>query len=212
LDSKIDKPSHKLRDKLGRAKVDPHLENSIQDRDIAFIVDNGTTMVKHWEDVLFTLETLYMKLDGLDKNGLDLIFTDRDKSNCNKESLKRSNGRTALVRAMNEAQPTAPNDFDEKVRTNMREVLSPVFQKFLAGRQNRRMTLIILTDGMWEGSNREEGVAEKIADFYKSWHGKWRVVEDRWFSIQFVSFGSDEAALHRLRILGDELAAKYNIP
>jgi hypothetical protein len=69
-----------------------------------------------------------------------------------------------------------------------------------------------LTDGMWEGSIREEGVADKIADFYKSWHDKWRVVEDRWFSVQFVSFGNDIAALHRLKVLDDELASTYEIP
>jgi hypothetical protein len=212
LNAKIDKKSHKLRDKLGLAKVDPLLENYIKDRDIAFVVDNGTTMAQHWRDALFTLETLYLKLDGLDENGVDLIFTDRAKTKHGREELKRSWGRAALVKGMNDAQPAPPNGFDERVRTNMREVLSPIFQKFLTSRQNKRMTLIVLTDGMWEGSIREEGVADKIADFYKSWHDKWRVVEDRWFSIQFVSFGNDEAALHRLQVLDDELAATYKMP
>jgi hypothetical protein len=212
LNAKIEKTSHKLRDKLGFAKVDPVLENHIKDRDIAFIVDNGTTMVQHWQNVLFTLETLYLKLDGLDKNGVDLVFTDRGKSNNNKDELKRSSGRTALVRSMNEARPTTPNEFEDRVRTNMREVLSPIFQKFLESHQDKRMTLIVLTDGMWEGNNKEEGVAQKIADFFKRWQNRWGVVEDRWFSIQFVSFGNDETALHRLQVLDDEMEDTYKIP
>ncbi|TID14705.1 Protein kinase domain-containing protein isoform 1 [Venturia nashicola] len=212
LDAKIEKTSHKLREKFRKIKVDPHLENYIKDRDIAFVVDNGTTMVEHWKDVLFTLETLYLKIDGLDKNGVDLRFTDRNKSNCNKAELKKSGGRTMLVRSMNKAQPLAANMSDERVRTNMKEVLSPILQKFFASRQNKRMTLIVLTDGMWEGSVTEQGVAEKIRDFYKSWHDMWHIVEDRWFSIQFVSFGNNAAALHRLQVLDDEMGVIYKIP
>lgn len=212
LDAKIGKTSHKVRDKLGLVKADPLLESYIENRDIAFVVDNGTTMEQHWSDVMFTLETLYLKLDGLDENGVDLMFTDRAKSIYNKKELKKSWGRTALVRSMNEAQPAAPKQHEERVRTNMREVLSPIFQKFLSSRQNKRMTLIVLTDGMWEGSYREEGVAEKIADFYKRWHNASRVVEDRWFSIQFVSFGKDKVALNRLQVLDDDMGAIYEIP
>ncbi|KAE9961977.1 hypothetical protein BLS_001043 [Venturia inaequalis] len=212
LDAKMEKKSHKIRDRLGRVKADPHLENYIKDRDIAFVVDNGTTMVPHWKDVLFTLETLYLKLDGLDENGVDLIFTEKAKTMWNKAELKKSWGRTTLVRHMNEAQPVAANTSDERVRTNMKEVLSPIFQRFFTSRQNKRMTLIVLTDGMWEGSIREEDVAEKIRDFYNSWHEKWHVVEDRWFSIQFVSFGDNEAALRRLQVLDDDMGAIYKIP
>lgn len=212
LDAKMERTSHKIRDKFGLVKVDPHLENYIKDRDIAFVVDNGTTMVQHWKDVMFTLETLYLKLDGLDKNGVDLTFTNRSKQMWNKAELKKSWGRATLVRHMNEAQPVAANTCDERVRTNMKEVLSPIFQKFLTSRQSKRMTLIVLTDGMWEGSIREEDVAEKIRDFYNSWHDKWHVVEDRWFSIQFVSFGYNEAALRRLQVLDDDMGAKYKIP
>lgn len=54
------------------------------------------------------------------------------------------------------------------------------------------MTLIVLTDGIWEGSQREEAVADRIADFYKVWHQKWQGAEDRFSSIQFVSIWADE--------------------
>ncbi|QDS74920.1 hypothetical protein FKW77_004200 [Venturia effusa] len=212
LDAKLETTSHKLRNRFGKIKVDPLLENYIKDRDIAFVVDNGTTMGAHWQDVVFTLETLYLKLDGLDENGVDLIFTDRAKSACNKNELKKSSGRTLLVRSMYDAQPAAPDAIEERVRTNMKEVLSPIFQRYLTSRQNKRMTLIVLTDGVWEGSTTEEGVAEKIRDFYQSWHGKSRVVEDRWFSIQFVSFGDNATALRRLQVLDDDMAAIYKIP
>jgi hypothetical protein len=212
LDAKIERKSHKMRDMFGLVKVDPLLRDYIQNRDIAFIVDNGTTMAQHWEPVQLTLETLYLKLDGLDKNGVDLVFTDRAKSNNNKEQLMRSSGYKTLAQSMIEAQPGAPNEFDDRVRTNMREVLSPIFQKFLASPQDKRMTLIVLTDGIWEGSNKEEGVAQKIAEFYKIWQTRWGEPEDRWFSIQFVSFGNDLAALRRLQVLDDELKDTYNIP
>lgn len=205
LNAKVETKSHKFWAKFGfPSKVDSLLESYFKNRDMTFVV-NGTSMAQHWPNVLFTIETLYLKLDGLDKNSIDLFFTDRKKSSQNKEDLKRSWGRTSLLRSMNEAQPAAPNAYDERVRTNMREVLSPIFQKFMASRRDRRMTLIVLTDGVWEGSNNEDGVAQKITEFYKKWQLKGRVVEDRWFSIQFVSFGNDEAALHRLQVLDGEL-------
>lgn len=79
--------------RFGRTKKDSYLKNFVTDRDMVrdcisrrfacilidlqqkFIVDNGTTMRPFWKVATFVLETLTMKLAGLDDDGLDLVFT-----------------------------------------------------------------------------------------------------------------------------------------
>ncbi|KAF2811553.1 uncharacterized protein BDZ99DRAFT_518812 [Mytilinidion resinicola] len=185
---------------LTPTKKDSILKLYIKNRDIKFVVDNGTTMLPFWDVATFVIETLTMKLAGLDDDGLDLVCTLGDISLENEKGLHApSNFRNA----MNRARPSS--DGDEK--TDMRETLEDIFEDYLTSRKaakDRKMTLIVLTDGIWKGSVPPESVGAKIEEFVKQLH----TLKDRAFSIQFIRFGDDEEAIERLRRLDDDLPKK----
>ncbi|RWA06079.1 hypothetical protein EKO27_g9026 [Xylaria grammica] len=69
-------PKTRLRvNPLRRPREDEFLSNFIKDRDIKFIVDNGTSMEQHFKNAKFALLVLAEKVAGSDYDGVDLIFT-----------------------------------------------------------------------------------------------------------------------------------------
>ncbi|EXJ80449.1 serine/threonine protein kinase [Capronia coronata CBS 617.96] len=204
-------------------KKDAHLKNVIKDRDIytksqsvqEFIVDNGPTMWPFWDVATYVLETLAMKLAGLDDDGLDLVFTIGDKYNLrNAKSWKTASlFRKAMKGAAPGPLPTAAagngqNETQEVLlRTDMTAVLGRVFDDYLETNRKRPMTLLILTDGLWLGSVKEDVVEKKIVDFVR----KLNSMEPRRFSIQFISFGDHPDAIRRLEGLDDEMEKRFGI-
>ncbi|KAI8211298.1 hypothetical protein K4K48_008698 [Colletotrichum sp. SAR 10_66] len=85
----------------------------------------------------------------------------------------------------------------------MATTLLKVFDKY--DNHRKKQTLIILTDGLWEGSDTLNDVETTISEFIKNLKKDLRKSQLRWFTIQFVSFGSDDRALQRLQSLDDEL-------
>jgi hypothetical protein len=79
----------------------------------------------------------------------------------------------------------------------------------------RKFTLIVLTDGLWEGNR--DAVRKYIKTFMRQAHKRWaanlaatkdKTSKDnhRPISIQFVQFGSDLEAFLRMRQLDNGLA------
>jgi hypothetical protein len=205
---------------LSATKKDAGLKKYIRNRDIVsspipsislrsysaqkFVVDNGTTMLPFWNVATYVLETLAMKLAGLDDDGLDLSFTLGDTTLENEKGLQAPvNFKSAMVNAK-------PSSGGVEEKTDMRETLSEIFEEYLENKnagKARQMTLIVLTDGIWKGSVSPEGVEEKIAEFL----GNFGTLKDRAFSIQFVRFGDHADAIERLRRLDDEMPKKFGI-
>lgn len=171
-------------------------------------------MDDEWPEASFLLETLAMKLEGQDKNGMDLHFT-RGQS-CLRDCKKHSKFKDK----MNEEQARPMKG----VHTDLSESLGKILQRYLddlkrgmaimTGIRNiKKLTLIVLTDGKWEGMGDREEIFRLIADFGKDMQtitkGKLLTMEDklekRRVTIEFVQFGNDADATARLRRLDNDL-------
>jgi len=172
------------------------------------VVDTAASMHEFWDDVSFVCLTLTMKLAGLDKDGLDLIFTGNQSFNVKMAGFKAAERfKTALRRA----KPMQSYHGVPAVETDMATTLGEIFDEYLTNDRRKRMTLLVLTNGRWERNRDNRLVEETIADFVKKLNEERRT-EKRRFTIQFISFGSDPTAIARLKSLDDELERQYNIP
>ncbi|OCL07958.1 hypothetical protein AOQ84DRAFT_377203 [Glonium stellatum] len=194
---------------FGRTKKDQYLKKFIKKRDIKFVVDNGTTMLPFWEAASYVLETLVMKLAGLDDDGLDLLFTIGEDHNI--DNAKGIYAPSRFKKAMEAARPAEPTSPGLRDKTDMAATLGEIFDEYLRNHK-KKMTLIILTDGIWEGSVRPKSVENKIASFLRQLLKSLGTMEDRRFSIEFISFGNDEKGMLRLHRLDDELEREFKIP
>ncbi|KAK1496617.1 hypothetical protein CTAM01_08255 [Colletotrichum tamarilloi] len=164
---------------------------------IIFVVDNAATMKSHWEDVKITVLTLAMMIGTLDKNGLGLVFTLGSDNN-----VFEAKGRK-MPSKFPQSLSNAYQNIDDRSRTDMATTLARRFDAYK--NYSKMQTLLILTDGLWEGSNLTDNVVHLITQFVEGLKKKVGKRERRWFSIQFISFGKSKAALERLRKLDDEL-------
>ncbi|KAI8626710.1 hypothetical protein F5Y19DRAFT_478195 [Xylariaceae sp. FL1651] len=185
---------------------DSYLNLFIENRDIKFVVDNGISMMEHWENAKKSLQVLAEKVAAFDDDGVDLIFTF---ANHELGCQKVKNPYWKFGKAMDQARDLIPPNSHKPLATDMAKTLGEIFDEYRKNRQQRRMTLIILTDGMWEGSVQPNEVEKKIALFIKDAKSN-NTFEDRRFTIQFVSFGN--SATDRLTALDDGMEEKYSIP
>ena len=163
-----------------------------------FLVDNAISMVDHWYEVTYLLETLVRKARGQDPDGMDLHFTNGSLN------LEGNDNATAFVDKMREARP------QQAVLTDMVKSLSEILNHYLmqVEREKRNprftakdVTLVVLTDGLWGGNKKKEAVRDKIKEFLERLAHLGRNFKHRPFSIEFVQLGSDEEANARLRYL-----------
>lgn len=161
-----------------------------------FLVDNAGSMRPHWSNAKYLLETLLLKVAGQDEDGIDLTFTS------GKAEVQHGKSKSEFLKAMKraEAQPSL------QIRTDMKKPLGEIFQIYLNSRKwgNRKLTVIVLTDGKWDGMEDKNGVDAKIITFAKQLD-KIGGLEDRPVSIQFIQFGNDPDATSRLRRLDNHL-------
>ena len=162
-----------------------------------FVVDNAASMVQHWADATKVLVTLAMKIGPLDEDGLDLVYTIGQ--DLGLQGVKGWD----IVKKFENSMECAGREILPRYTTNMRETLQRLFDKYQ--NMNKKMTLIILTDGLWQGCVSEGDVEKLIVRFITDLGEKLKKWETRWFSIQFVSFGDDEPALKRLQKLDDNM-------
>ena len=162
-----------------------------------------------WEAATFVVETLAMKLAPLDKDGLDLVFTIGQQ-----KPLNTSGSFAAKVfgRHMQENKPRVPHTADEERKTDMTETFGIVFADFLKSRKSKRMTLLVLTDGLWRGSRPEQPVERKIANLVRRALSGGDNMEERRLSISFIRFGDYPDAIRRLTSLDDDFSSKYEVP
>jgi hypothetical protein len=182
-----------------------------------FLVDNGETMDPFWFEAQYLLETLVMKAHHIDTDGMDLMFTSGP------ITVKNSDKVDDFTKAMENpsAQPS------KGVKTDMAMALANIFDQYLAeineqkgqkekgfffkrGKEKKvkELTLIIFTDGIWNGLRDKDEVTEKIVAFITKLQTRTDSLKDRRFSIQFIQFGDDAAATFQLQHLDDDMPDK----
>jgi hypothetical protein len=154
-------------------------------------------MKPHWAVATQVLITLAMKIGPLDKDGLDLIYTIG--SNYNRKEVTG----WAIPKTFRNSMQSSGEEINHMYKTNMKETLEKIFDRYTD--TSKKMTLIVLTDGLWEGCANNDDVEKLIASFLTKLKPRLKKWESRWFSIQFVSFGENEPALDRLRNLDDNM-------
>ncbi|KAL9633797.1 MAG: hypothetical protein Q9204_003254 [Flavoplaca sp. TL-2023a] len=176
-----------------------------------FLVDNGESMKQHWAWAKALLITLVEKAAGQDENGLDLSFTLGKEKLENKKSIS-----SKWEKRMREAEPM------NEARTNMKGPLNEILSEYLEyvkhtweqkrlnpKKSCRKMTLIILTDGIWSGMGKNQNaVIDTIVKFVRDLGSVVGDLVDRPVSIEFVQFGHDPEATYRLRHLDTDLKWK----
>jgi hypothetical protein len=168
-----------------------------------FLIDNGETMKDFWEDAKRVLETLLMKSRGLDEDGMDLLFTSGP---CHVDGR---DGERQFMKSMND-HDAIPMD---GMRTDMAKVLEEILGNYLrlakkSYSRSKNLTLIVLTDGIWQGTLDKDQVRRVVVDFCEELEvarGK-SIRLERPVSIEFIQFGKDIDATARLRYLDDGLA------
>lgn len=200
-------PLDKIRKKY---PVSADLKAFINDRDIIFVVDNGPSMARSWRLAKLVVTTLSRKIGPLDDDGLELVFTCGGTA-FNKKKIQGWDIRDQFPKQMDKADPAkiqAQGSHPGR-ETDMNEILRQIFDEYKPKRAKKRLTLIILTDGVWRSSAPDD-VENLIASYQRSIEelGKW---EKRWFSIGFVAFGSDQNALRRLKDLDETMKTKFKI-
>lgn len=157
-------------------------------------------MKPHWSVVATVLVTLAMKIGPLDTSGLDLFYTIG--SNTSKYNLEGVKG-WGIPKAFKASMQGAGEEINSLYKTNMKETLEVMFDRYTD--TSKKMTLIVLTDGLWEGCVSRDDTQALIADFLSDLKVKLKKRQSRWFSIQFIYFGDDGWALARLQDLDDNM-------
>ena len=161
--------------------------------------DNGVSMQSHWAIATYTAETVVRKVASLDEDGLDYVFTTGQ--NHRFWNVKGDNAGPTIRNAMFGNPPrSAP--------TNMEHTLSIVFDKYINRGERKQTTLLIFTDGIWEGTKGPTAVEELIQRFSRMAKDR---LQKRWFSIEFISFGQTEHAIRHLLYLDDQFWKDYQV-
>ncbi|KAH7313156.1 hypothetical protein BKA65DRAFT_517427 [Rhexocercosporidium sp. MPI-PUGE-AT-0058] len=186
----------------------PFLNKRYQDRmkgrDHVFLVDDSSSMVKHWPDVTKVIEGLSYILKDADKDGLDLYFT------ISAQSTLQEKHTSSLVRLVERHKQRDP---DANTEINFR--LNQILDRYKAKLDNngwwskkppKPLSLYILTNGVWEAECKPEipikNVVQKLQDLRK---------DREQIGIQFISFGNDKIGMERLRHLDDDLTKDLNL-
>jgi hypothetical protein len=169
-----------------------------------FVVDNGATMFEHWPILVFVAETLLKRAARLDKSGVDLIFTVAGFYH-NKFGLKGDQGEQQFRKALDAAEPD--NSHSREHQTDLHNTLDSIIENWNTQRRPET-TLIILTDGAWQGT-MQNTVDDTIINLAQEISTNQKHVGKRPFGLQFIRFG--EAHYERLWRLDNELCKKRNL-
>lgn len=156
-------------------------------------------MEPHWEWLIKVVEALTYILKEVDPNGLDLSFTVCSE----KLTTKRT---TSLVELVESRSKLLKGSTDMKLRlsgildTYQTELEKP---KTFFRNSVLPMNLYVLTDGIWEPNCDAAGPITNLVNKLNKLH-KGRVQ----VGIQFISFGNNAEAIHRLNILDSGLGLK----
>ncbi|KAF4912759.1 Serine/threonine-protein kinase mph1 [Colletotrichum viniferum] len=204
------------------AALDSKLEREFKNRDIVYLVDNGSSMVNHWEEATHLLEVLVWRSLGYDDNGMELYFTDPDTDPSAKVKESRNQTLKEFTDAMKAAEPQTRRG--SEVLTTIQPELERIINQYSRAKASktepRKKTIIVLTDGIWKGMHNEFTLDTYLMSTLSSLRdlhgdlayyergqstGPCDIAEIRPVTIQFVQFGDNPRAANRLRRLDDDL-------
>lgn len=179
-------------------------------------------MGQHWPMVRGLVSVLTALLYGQDANGMDIYFTSSSERYgpftepvqfTNLINKMKAINRTSIIGEQGPRRsPT--NDRADDIRESLGEILSLVAtpsKQRTNKHYTRKLTIIIFTDGCWDGITRKRTVAERIVSWIDQWEDedhlhKMLENENRGLSIQFVQFGNDKEATIEFEYMDNELA------
>ncbi|GKT57649.1 protein kinase-like [Colletotrichum tofieldiae] len=207
-----------------REQWDRRLEVEFKNRDIVYLVNNGTTMASYWSQATHLLEVLVWRSLEYDDNGMELYFTDPDTNP--KATLQESHPQQLeqFTKAMKLAEPIEPKSPSHVVDTTIVPELTRIINCYTRAKTSksspRKKTIIVLTYGIWSGMRMEHTIDFYLRSIFhelKDLHGDLSYIQPgkvqdqmdiskiRPVTIQFVQFGDDPTAVERLRRLDDDM-------
>ncbi|OQV04540.1 Protein kinase domain-containing protein isoform 1 [Cladophialophora immunda] len=195
------------------SKKDNFLTKYFSNRDIVFLVDNAGSMNDEWGETINLLEILVMKLKGQDENGMDLYFAN------GKQNLQNCKDPETFKKKMRQEGVLPVQGVNTELHLSLGKILRR-YLKYLQDEMKRKvaledvrtMTVIVLTDGKWDGEAVFEQIVDFCRDMQKCMKGTLLSMENRLekrrVSIEFVQLGNDADATARLRRLDNDLPYK----
>jgi hypothetical protein len=178
-------------------------------------------MAKHWSRVQDVLPVLMAMLSGQDADGVDLYFTSSTEGYDNlmepweltdplRQKDPRSRQPVHVVQPSKTPTPEKDPDDIYRVLTHILSLIGP------GEKYHSKVTILILTDGVWPKTNKvtvQGAISNWLRHKSTMEGGESKVVlNDRYYSIQFVQFGEDPSGTEALIYLDDCLAEAYHVP
>ncbi|KAK7444685.1 hypothetical protein Landi51_08497 [Colletotrichum acutatum] len=208
--------------------LNERLEKEFENRDIVYLVDNGTSMREHWDQATFILGGLVWRSLGYDENGMELCFTNPDTNPAAhiRESPKQEV--ETFTEAMKLAKPSSNDKMpvETMIVPELARIINDYSRAMISKRRPKKKTIIVLTDGVWNGMHipntldeHLKAVFQLLRDLHKDLplrnsphnQGQEDIEKIRPITIQFVRFGTNELGKERLRHLDDDLT-NYGCP
>ncbi|KAH8807981.1 kinase-like domain-containing protein [Xylogone sp. PMI_703] len=195
---------------FGRQYKDDVLSRHLKNRDLLlklvklFLVDNAVSMVPHWSEATSLVETLVKKAAGQDPDGPDLQFT------MGTHELKSEKRADAFKKAMKHKN-AKPGKYVTDITVPLGKIFDEYLEKIIRSKsiphraEVKEMTVIVLTDGLWEGVKVKTDVDDLIVKFVQKLSELTNGFIRRQMSIEFIQFGKDPEATKRLKRLDNQL-------
>ncbi|KAG5660422.1 hypothetical protein KAF25_003028 [Fusarium avenaceum] len=169
----------------------------IAPRHFIILIDDSESMRIMFREVLKVVEILVWLVKDFDSLGVDIRFA----SNLIKRHT-RTFPRPSTDRIMASVRQWFERNEADKY-CNMKYLLNKVFADDKIVSPRYPTSVLVLTDGVWEGGPIQDiGVEKSISQVIEQMDEKG--VSDTDFTFQFVRFGNDPDGLARLKYLDDE--------
>lgn len=191
-----------------------------------FLFDNGSTMGEHWPRARELVAVIVALLHGQDDNGMEIYFTSSTKkfgpftepkqftdiiNRMRPRATEAGRGEVDDEGSEKKDQGSMQHETADDIRDVLQHILSLVGKKDY----DRKLTLIILTDGVWKGVGDKKSVAKQIANWLERWEDRKalkKLLLVRGLSLQFVQFGNDPDATEQFEYMDDHLAKEHGVP
>lgn len=168
-------------------------------------MDNAATMREHWDKATYLLETLVKLAAGKDPDGADLHFA---LGSHKLEGKKKATAFSDAMRHKNARPGSESTDIRKPLGTIVEAYLADVRKAKQWGSKLKKLIIIVLTDGLWEGVQEKAQVDEQIVIFLQQVREQTTDVVPRRVSIEFVQFGNNPGATARLNHLDNFLKSR----
>ncbi|KAI8624441.1 hypothetical protein F5Y19DRAFT_467790 [Xylariaceae sp. FL1651] len=199
-----------------------HSTGSIRSSKSESCYDNGATALPHLIDdfkssrerllsqphATYLIRILVWRALGYDEDGMELYFTNK-RPRAQVEQKVNQNV-ADFVRAMDAGKPSAhPSQSSGTITAALQEI----FSRYNSTPNPKPMTIIVLTDGIWETVMHETAVdamiKQQINELTWSGHDNKDLSVSRPITFQFIRFGDHPDGMKRLERLDNQIENGY---